>query len=178
MGISLYNTIDRDEAVRKSISPWEVSLGLPTAEEALNWSAGVDNKIDIAVAPSIVPNGFDLFSSLEGDAIRFIGSGLGNGDTAIFLISGGFSIAVNSGSGICTFRLKTRPYTETVFANATNINYLVAQRNFSNNDLGNISMPPQIVTLSDGDLIEFSANPAAAFADNDITTAAIAIKEV
>lgn len=178
MGTSIYNTPGRDTAVRKSIERWELSLGPPAETTALNWSAATENKIIATVVPSITPNGFDLFTTLEGAAIRFIGSGLGNGDTGNFKVSVGFSIKVNTGSGLCVFKGKTRPYTETVFANATDLDYIGASRNFSNNDLGNITLTPQIITLSDGDLVEFSANPTSNFSDTDLQWSGITIEEV
>lgn len=167
------------EADRKLFNRWQVSLGSPAPTTSISWSDGTDNKLLATVAPSAPPIGFDMFTTAsDGPAIRFIGSGLGNGDTANFIINAAFSIEVGTGSGQCVFKAKTRPYTETVFSNADDINYVGMSRNFPNNDLGALPITPQIITLSDGDLVEFSANPANAFSNVSLPWSGITIIEV
>lgn len=157
--MAIWTQAQADEGIRKALTPWELSLGSPVATTGISWSAGVDNKLIVTVAPSVLPNGFDMYTTPQGAAIRFIGSGLGNGDSSNFSINTSFSLTIGSGQGIIEFKAVTRPYTEIDFANVVPLNYVGGLRNFSNNDAGSVSLTPQIVTLNDGDLIEFTANP-------------------
>ncbi len=166
------------EITRKVLTPWELSLGSPAPSTGLNWPSSVETKLVITVVPSVLPNGFDLYTTPQGPAIRFIGSGLGNGDTANFALDAAFAVNVVTGSGTCIFRGKTRPYTEADFANAVDINYVGMSRKFPNNDLGSLPMTPQIITLSDGDLLEFSCEPDANFSSVTIEWGAIVLREV
>lgn len=166
------------EITRKVLAPWELSLGSPAPTTGLNWPSGVETKLDIVVLPSVLPNGFDLFTTPQGPAIRFIGSGLGNGDTASFAFDAAFAVNVITGSGTCIFKGKTRPYTEADFANATDVAYVGMSRKFPNNDLGALPLTPQIITMSDGDLLEFSCEPDANFSSVTIDWGSIVLREV
>lgn len=178
--VSAYNTTQRDEVVRKGTSRNQVSLGAPSPTTGLSWTGGATNKIVVTVAPSYAPIGFDLYVTPQGAAIRFVGAdGDPDGtDSGTFLINTSFSISVGTGSGECFFQAKTRQYDEPDFANATDIQYVSCERNFSNNDLGNISFAPQLISLSDGDLIEFAAIPDTGFSSVSITSAGVVIAEI
>lgn len=178
MAFSEFTEAQVDYVVRKGIAPFEVSLGSPAPTTGITWTASTDNKIVVTVVPSSLPNGFDLFTTAEGPAIRFIGSGLGNGDTARVCVITSFSISVGSGQGVCEFKAKTRPYTEALFANAVDIPYIGVSRNFPNNDVGALALAPQIIEVSDGDLIEFSANPVATFSSVSMQWSGILITEL
>lgn len=166
------------EITRKVLNAWELSLGAAAPTTGLNWPSGVETKLEIDVAPSVAPRGFDVFMTLQGLAIRFIGSGLGNGETASFALDTAFAVDVITGVGICVFRGKTRHYTETDFAEATDIPFVGMERKFPNNDVGALPLTPQIITLSDGDLLEFSCEPDSNFSSVTMSWGSIVLREV
>jgi hypothetical protein len=150
-----------EEAMRKTLTPWTVSLYQATPTTGISLTATTDNKISIVVAPptGIIPNGFDLYVTPQGPATRFIGSGLGNGDTFIGKATIHMSLESTASAGNFTFKLKTRPYTETDFANATQIEGCFASADVENNLEDEYVIVAPLVKLSDGDLVELAIYP-------------------
>lgn len=159
MGQSNYNTTDRDEAIKNVLTPEQVSLYITADATGIAIAQDVDTKIVVDVTPSILPNGFDLYVTPQGSAIRYIGSGLGNGDSGDFLILVHISVATTSGSATATIKCKTRPYTETDFANAEDCPGAFVRRKLVVNDHGAFAIVAPIETLTDGDLLELAINP-------------------
>ena len=83
-----------------------LSLGSPSSTTGISWTDGVDNKIDVLVLPSVAPVGFDMYTTAQGTAVRFIGSGLGNGDTGNFLIPLAFQYPSAQVRGFVSLRLR------------------------------------------------------------------------
>jgi hypothetical protein len=178
MAQSRYNTTTRDAGTRLVMSPFKLSLGVPYGGGAtgLSWTKNIENKIGITAIPSAIPNGFELFATAQGDAIRFVGGGAGT-ETAEFDIKADICVAVGTGTGDCIFTLRTRPYTETDFAQTTVLGNGHAQRSFNTNTVGSISIPRQTITLNYGDLVELSAMPDANFSNVAIPSGGIHIEE-
>jgi hypothetical protein len=149
-----------DEADRKALAPWQVSLYLPTSATGIALTGSTENKVAVTVIPPPeLPNGFDQYVTPQGPAIRFIGSGLGNGDSGAFQVTMHMSIEATTGSATTDFKCMTRPYTETLFTNATVIPGCVVSRKMANNDEGALAIVAPLVQMSDGDLLELSINP-------------------
>jgi hypothetical protein len=147
-----------NEATRKELFPYKFASYITTPESGLVLPAGVRTKISLDITPSEGVNGFDIFVTPQGNALRFIGSGLGNGDTmllnpgsmASLLSATGFSDSVVLGA--CT-----RPYTEPLFTNAVDIPGFSIERKQPNNDVGAIALDAPYFRVNDGDLIEICA---------------------
>lgn len=142
--------------------PWRYSSYLPVANPSVAITTGQLNKLLLPTTTVGVPDGFDLYTTPQGNALRFIGSGLGNGDSASFTYDSAFSSqAVGLGAEL-TYSAVTRPYTEVDFQAATLILGTAIKRTATNNSSAAVPVvAPPIVTLNDGDLIEFSVETAA-----------------
>ena len=117
-----YSINQIDEAIRKKLAPYQFSSYLSTPETGIVLTSSVDNKISLPVSLSGTVRGFDIYDFGGGNtALRFTGSGLGNGDTATFRIEVSASLEATSGAGHFIFKAKTRPYTETTWTNATDV---------------------------------------------------------
>lgn len=153
-----YNQEQVDEAVRKTLFPYKFSSYIIAPETGLVLAAGVRTKISLDITPSEGVNGFDIFVTPQGNALRFIGSGLGNGDSILINPGAMASIVSAVGSsdnvslGACT-----RPYTEALFTNAVDIPGFEIDRKQPNNDVGAVALPAPYFRVSDGDLIEICA---------------------
>ena len=149
----------------------------PTIGIAIN--AGVDTKAAITtVFAEVPPRGFDTFITPQGIAWRFIGSGLGNGDTGMFCMSIASGLKADFGAADrVLFNVKRRHYAEADWLNALAIPGYQISRKLPNKDLGAIALNSPCFTLSDGDLIETSLNT-----DSDITliidTFSVEIKQI
>lgn len=153
-----YDYTQINEVCRKVLTPYKVSTYLGAAETGISLSAGVRTKIALPVTVSEGMNGFDIFTTPQGTALRFIGSGLGNGDSilidaaamASLVAATGFSDRVELGA--CK-----RPYTEALFTNAVDIPGFIVGRKMPNNDIGAAAIPAPYFRVNDGDLIEICA---------------------
>ena len=155
-----YSITQIDEAFRKTLNPYQFSSYLTSPETGLALTGSTDNKVSLPV--SLVPgiNGFDIYTTPQGTALRFIGSGLGNGDVATLRIEVSSSIEATSGAADVLFKAKTRPYTETAFTNAVDITGLFVSEDIANNSEATITIVAPLISVSDGDLIEIAINPA------------------
>lgn len=181
MGTSAYTTAQMDESDRKALAPYKVSLYLPTPSTGISLTGSTENKINVTVQPptGITPNGFDQFDLGGGlYAIRFIGSGLGNGDSGTFSLSMHMSITSTTAASIMTFKAMTRPYTESTWTNATAIPGCSTLQNLPNNDAGSLSIVAPLIALSDGDLLELSLNPSAGVTGITITDLSVTAIEI
>ncbi len=162
--MATWTQVQVDEAVRKQLTPWQVSLYAATPTPGVALTAGVNNKLSVTVIPTAIPVGFDLFVTPQGDAIRFIGSGLGNGDSIVIDLDMHMSITATAGFAVTDFKCVTRPYTEPLFTAAVLIPGCLIQRKLANNDSGALAIVAPLVVMNDGDLLELAINP-----DNGIT---------
>ena len=160
-GRSDYSLEQMDESRRKTLAPWQVSLYAPAPTTGISIIGSQENKVAITVIPpaAVVPNGFDSYTTPQGPAIRFIGSGLGNGDSGIFSISLQSTVNATSGAVGATFKCLTRPYTETDFGNATVLEGCFIDVDIPNNTEDIYILNAPLVSLSDGDLVELSIYP-------------------
>lgn len=151
-----YNQSQVDEAVRKTLTPYQFSSYLPenTPATGLSFNAGEVTKLSLDVTPSGVPYGFDIYTTPQGTALRFIGTGLGNGDSATFSSDTHASVGSANTATLMTFGACTRPYTEIDFANAVPVPGYYVKRNQPNNDTGALALVAPTFTLNDGDLLE------------------------
>ena len=174
-----YSITQMDEDTRLSVFPYKISTYLPesTPVTGLAYSAGIDTKLSLPVSVSGIPRGFDIFTTLEGSALRFIGSGLGNGDSATFSSDTHASIGSSNVSTVLTLKAKTRHYTETSFANAVDVPGFYIKRNQPNNDIGAVALVAPTFTLNDGDLLEICVNSTNTVSGIAVNAFAFKIKE-
>lgn len=160
----LNNTVaEINEANRKTLAPYKFSSYITAAETGIVLAAGVRTKISLTITASEGVNGFDIFVTPQGNALRFIGSGLGNGDS--ILINPGAMASVVSAVGASdsvSLGACTRPYTETLFTNAVDIPGFEIDRKQPNNDIGAVALPAPYFRVNDGDLIEICATSISA----------------
>lgn len=144
--------------------PWRYASYLPTPNAQISLTVGVKNKLLLPTTTVGTVEGFDLFVTSQGSALRFIGTGLGNGDSASFKFDAGFSSQAVGGAGAdLMYEMVTRPYTETDFQNTVSVPGIFAPRRADNAKVGAVPMvAPPIVTLNDGDLLEFNVETGAA----------------
>lgn len=150
-----YDDEQINEALRKVLTPYKFGSYITTPETGIVMAAGVRVKISLAVSLSEGINGFDIFATPQGNALRFIGSGLGNGDSILVNVGSmasvvsavGFSDSVELGA--CT-----RPYTEALFTNSVDILGFAIDRKQPNNDVGAVALNAPYFRVNDGDLIE------------------------
>ena len=178
-----YTEAQLDDAIRRTLTPWQVSLGVPLASPAtgLSWTDDVDNKIGINVAPIITPMGFDLYTTAEGPATRFIGAGVGDTATGLFNISVALGIKSITGRGDVIFKIKTRHYTETNINNATLIDGCHMGRSFTSDSLGSIMIPEVNIEIANGTLIELFAypnSPSTSFSNVEIRHGGLTLVEI
>jgi len=178
--MAIYTQEQVDEAIRKILTPYCISTYLPIASPAtgLAFSAGVDTKVSLGVIISGTPNGFDIYATPQGNALRFIGSGLGNGDVATFSIDVHASIGSANVSSLMTFKAKTRTYTEAIFTNAVDVAGFYVKRQQPNNDVGAVAIVAPLITLTDGDLLEICINSAASITGVSIPAFSFKAKEI
>ena len=151
----LYSQEEVDDAVRRSLNPYKIGTYLPAAETGIVLTAATRTKISLPVSVVGAPNGFDIYLTDQGNALRFIGSGLGNGDTAIIRMDTMASILAATGSSTSVaFGACTRHYTEPLFTEAIDIPGYSISRKMPNNDEGAVALNAPFFELSDGDLIE------------------------
>ena len=175
-----YTDAQQNEINRKTLSPYMISTYLPIASPAtgLSFGAGVDTKVSLAVSVIGTPNGFDIFTTPQGTALRFIGSGLGNGDSATFEVDTHASIGSANVASLMTFKAKTRPYTEALFTNAVDVPGFYVKRNQPNNDTGALAIVAPFITLNDGDLLEICINSASGVTGVSILAFSFKAKEI
>ena len=177
-----YYTADVQEALRVGLTPWNVSTYLPKATPLtdLDFPAGVETKISIpvSVADGSVPRGFDIYTTPQGTALRFIGSGLESGDEAWFVSQAHASLGSSNVATLLTLSARKRPYTEINFANSTQIGGFYIKRNQPNNDTGAVALVAPVFKLTAGDLLEISGNSTNGVTGVGISAFAFNIREI
>lgn len=171
---------ETDEADRVTLEGYNLSLYQPNATNTsgIVLAGGQHNKVDVFVVPEGIPVGFDLYMTPQGSSVRFIGSGLGNGDTARVEVTIGISLKATLGSDAeTTFYCMTRPYTEAAFTNAVAIEGCKSVRKMPPNDLGYFAISEITLVISDGDLLELSGFPITGITV-DIKSLSVRIREV
>lgn len=155
-----YSIAQVDEGIRKSITPYQFSSYLSTPETGIVLTGSVDNKVSLPVSSAGTIRGFDIYDFGGGvTALRFVGSGLGNGDSATFRVEVSASIEATIGAAHFIFKAKTRPYTETTWANATDVTGFAAHEDVANNAESIVTLVAPLVSLSDGETLEISLQP-------------------
>jgi len=128
---------------------------IPSASTGEVVPAGVLTRaqIPLALTTSPPPDGFDMFETLQGPALRFVGDG--SGKTRVF------SMAISSGlkadfgaSDRVVFSVSRRPYTQSAWDGADLIPGYAVSRKLPNKDLGAIALNSPFFTLQEGDLVE------------------------
>lgn len=149
-----------EEVARIASEPSIYNSYLANPQTGIVLSAGVDNKIVLSSTTLGDVRGFDLYVTPQGSALRFVGSGLGNGDVASFEIRGHAGLKTGASAASVDVKVKTRPYTEADFANAVQIPGLQVAQKLAVNATENIPIvAPEVITVNDGDLLELAINP-------------------
>lgn len=141
---------------------FKIGTYITAPSDPIALTAGVNNKISlpVSVVTSPAPYGFDIYTTPQGTALRFIGTGLGNGDSAVLRMDTMAGLLAETGAtDKIIFKAVTRPYTETDFNNAVDIPGYKISRKMPNNDLGSIALSAPYFTVTAGDLIEIAAVP-------------------
>ena len=154
MGIINFTTAQLNKMARIVIEPYIYNSYLPTPATGLTITAGQKNKIVLATSTVGVPNGFDLYVTPQGSALRFIGSGFGNGDTAVFSVKSHVSATTTNQSASINLCATIRPYTETDYQNAVQIGGYNVEQNMPNNATEALTLVAPDIVLNDGDLLE------------------------
>lgn len=157
---SNYTGTQVDEAIRKKLTPYQISTYLASPETGISLTGSTDNKVSIPVSTRGTINGFDIYDyGGSVTALRFIGSGLGNGDSSWFRVEVSASVEATAGAASFVFKAKTRPYTETDWANTDDVTGFSVNQYVANNAESAIPVIAPLVYLEDGDTLEISIQP-------------------
>lgn len=150
-----YTQTQFEDTMRKTQEPWEISL-YTTAAESLSFTGAQENKLLLTnIAPLNAGNGFQSVVTDDGIATQFVGDGLGN--TYTFDLSINMSVEASLGAVETTFSVYVRDADQT-FVEGTQATGWTMTRTFTNNSIGVMGKGFPI-TLTEGQLIDFSVNP-------------------
>lgn len=152
------------EAIRRSKTPYQLTLYLVAEETPTAYTAGQENKVllaNVAPTPELLPNGFAFIGTADGDAIQFVGSGLGNGDTAIVNFTYSASVEELSGEFIMNWYLKRRTALQT-FAEGTKIASTEMDIELTKDDIVSFATGELQVRVTDGDIFDVAIFPVGA----------------
>lgn len=156
MGTINYTTEQLNKMSRVNIEPYIYNSYLGTPATGLTITSGQKNKIVLATTTVGAPRGFDLYVTPQGSALRFIGSGLGNGDTAVLSIKSHISATTTNQAAELDYQVVKRHYTETNFQNAVVVDGYNVEQNMPNNATEALSFVAPDIEVSDGDLLELN----------------------
>lgn len=178
MAQSSYSITQLDEGLRKILTPYSADLYVPilTPVTGLSFDAGVRTKLVLNSEAASLPRGFDLYTTPEGPALMFIGSGLGNGDSFVFDASGHASVGSANQATLLTISVCKRQYTEP-FTSSVDIPGFYIKRNQPNNDTGAVSIVAPKFVMNDGDLLDICVTSTATVTGVSISAFAFKIKE-